>query len=535
MIISTGKKYNSEDFYKVIFTKDPILIAESTINRMTENFSFLKSFSKGKVIYGINTGLGPMAQFKINENEQVDLQYNLIRSHSTGMGSVLDEQTSRSVMLARLISLSQGYSGISPETVQLLAELINLEIYPHIYDHGGVGASGDLIQLAHLALGLIGEGKCRYKGKDYPIIDVMTMHNLNPIQIQSREGLAILNGTSAMTGLGVINLLNAKNLLNWSLSSSAMIMEMVESFDDHYSESLNKVKPHKGQNDIAFKLRSHLEGSSLIRKRATEAFHGENGTRHIKTKVQEYYSIRCVPQILGPIHETIEKAEEIIHNEINSVSDNPIVDDAQNEVFHGGNFHGDYISFEMDKLKIAVAKLSVLSERQLNFLMNDKLNQILPPFLNLGTLGLNLGMQGSQFVATSTTAENLTLSFPMYLHNIPSNNDNQDVVSMGFNSALLAKKVIENTYQVVSVLALAITQGISYLKIRNELSAKSNAIFRKIRSLVPVFTEDQILSDHLKIVNEYLLNLNRELVDTEFKNEINYEQEEEICPGNRSI
>jgi histidine ammonia-lyase len=221
-------------------------------------------------------------------------------------------------------------------------------------------------------------------------------------------------------------------------------------------------------------------------------------------KVQEYYSLRCVPQILGPILDTIQRCKQILASEINSVNDNPIIDQKNNNVFHGGNFHGDYISLEMDKLKIVITKLSMLCERQLNFLLNDKLNQKLPPFINLGKLGLNLGMQGAQFTATSTVAENQTYSFPMYVHSIPNNNDNQDIVSMGMNSAMLAEKVIENAYQVIAIEFVAILQAIDYLKFENKLASKSKKVFQALRKIVPKFTEDSIKYKQIEQVKSYL-------------------------------
>jgi histidine ammonia-lyase len=208
-----------------------------------------------------------------------------------------------------------------------------------------------------------------------------------------------------------------------------------------------------------------------------------------------------VPQILGAVADTISYAEEVILNEINSVNDNPIIDYENKNVFHGGNFHGDYAALEMDKLKIVMTKLSMLCERQLNFLLNDKLNGILPPFVNLGKLGLNIGIQGVQFTATSTTAENQTLSFPMYVHSIPSNNDNQDIVSMGSNAALITQKVVFNTYEVMAIEFMAIIQAIDHLGFQEKLSKRSHAFFERLRALVPRFAEDHIkYKEQAKIV-----------------------------------
>jgi len=219
-------------------------------------------------------------------------------------------------------------------------------------------------------------------------------------------------------------------------------------------------------------------------------------------KIQEYYSIRCVPQVLGPIIDTIEYSKEVIENELNSTNDNPIVSIENQNVFHGGNFHGDYVSLEMDKLKVVMTKLSMLAERQLNFLLNPKLNEQFPAFLNARTLGFNFGIQGMQFTATSTTAENQMLSNPMYVHSIPNNNDNQDIVSMGTNSALITKKVIDNCFQVMAIHMIAVCQGIDLLEQdqKDKLSSKTKETFNLIRSVVAMVEEDKPQFENIKKV-----------------------------------
>ena len=477
---------------QILIDNQVIEIDDAALQRVYESHYFLKEFIKDKLIYGVNTGFGPMAQYKISHDDQIQLQYNLIRSHCSGSGNPIAEINVRATMLARLNMLLLGYSGIHPEAVILLKEMINRHITPIIFEHGGLGASGDLVQLAHLALTMIGEGDVHYKGEIVSTEKAFKAEKLTPLNIHIREGLALMNGTSAMCGMGIINLLHAKNILDKATQASAMIIEMVESYDDHYSNELNSVKLHRGQNHIAQNIRTHLADSKLVKKRGKHLYDQPTTETVVKEKVQEYYSIRCVPQILGPVYDTIAFAEEIIIDEINSANDNPIVDYKNKNVFHGGNFHGDYPAIEMDKLKIAITKLSMLSERQLNFLMNDKLNGKLPPFVNLGTLGLNLGMQGTQFTATSTVAENQTLSNPMYIHSIPSNNDNQDIVSMGSNAALMAQKVINNTYEVLAIEFISIIQAIDYLKCESKLSAVSKKLYADMRAIVPCFDKDTI-------------------------------------------
>ena len=452
-MISIGKNILTlDDLYKILFEGEKIELDADARQHVEANYNFLESFAKGKVIYGINTGLGPMAQYKISDENAKSLQYNLIRSHCSGLGKPLSDTNVKSAMIARLNTLMQAHSGIHPECVDLLCNLINNDVIPYIPEHGSVGASGDLVQLAHLALILIGEGEVHYKGQCLPTAEVFKTLGLKPVTVHIREGLSLINGTSVMTGIGLINLIHAQNLLDWSVLASAMIIEIVESYDDHFSEELNRVKRHSGQQQIAKMMRDLLHDSQLVRRRADHLYNGKTEKVEVfKNKVQEYYSLRCVPQILGPVLDTINYAKQVTLDEINSINDNPIIDSESENVFHGGNFHGDYVSLEMDKLKIVVSRLSMLAERQLNYLLNDKLNGILPPFVNLGKLGLNLGMQGVQFTAVSTVAENQTLCFPMYIHSIPNNNDNQDIVSMGTNAALMTRRVINNAYQVLAI------------------------------------------------------------------------------------
>jgi histidine ammonia-lyase len=505
MIIIGERILTLDDFSKILFENHKIVLDELALEKIEKNHNFLKKFSSNKLIYGINTGFGPMAQYKVSEENLLQLQYNLIRSHCSGGGNLLSPELTIGLMIARLNSLMQAFSGVHIEVVELLKELINKKIIPCIYEHGGVGASGDLVQLAHLGLVLIGEGEVFFEGKIQATKEVFEKQNIKPISVHIREGLAILNGTSAMTGIGMRNIIQAKKLLHWSVLMSAMTNEIVEAYDDHFSFELNVVKRHKGQNQIAAQLREVLKDSKMIRSRSQHLYNPEHINQEVfQDKVQEYYSLRCLTQILGPISDTIENAENVLVDELNSVSDNPIIDHENQNVFHGGNFHGDYVSLEMDKLKIAITKLSMLSERQLNYLLNDKLNQKFPPFMNLGVLGFNFGMQGVQFTAVSTVAENQTLSFPMYVHSIPNNNDNQDIVSMGCNAAFMTKKVIDNAFEVLTIQLMTIVQAVDYLECSTKLSSKTQAIYNEIREIFPKFVEDSPKYQDLKRVKEFL-------------------------------
>lgn len=488
-MIEVNERLTLREMEQILYNGETIRISEKLRSQVVASYEFLKEFSKDKVIYGINTGFGPMAQWRIEDEHLKELQYNIIRSHSTGAGERLPDICVRAAMLSRLKTFLEGHSGVHVTLIDLLIEFVNRGICPVVPRHGSVGASGDLVQLAHIALTLIGEGEVSYRGEIRPAGEVMAENGLEPLQMHIREGLAVTNGTAVMTGIGTINYLQTERLLGWEILCSVMMNEIASSYDDFMSEVLNGLKFHPGQIRVAELMRSLSEGSKLLRNRKLELFH-KSGEQVFKQKVQPYYSLRCVPQILGPVYDTLKNAGQVIEDEVNSVDDNPIVDMASANVIHGGNFHGDYISFEMDKLKIAVTKMTMLAERQMNYLFHDRINGILPPFVNLGVLGLNYGLQASQFTATSTTAESQTLSNPMYVHSIPNNNDNQDIVSMGTNSALICRTVVENCSQVLAIHLMALVQAVDCLDVADKLAPATRKLYDKVRGIVPVFKDD---------------------------------------------
>lgn len=489
MNVIVSKKLTLTDVQSIVENGASIAIDEKVKEEVVNCYDFLERFSKDKIIYGINTGFGPMAQWRINDEHLKELQYNIIRSHSTGAGNPLPDIYVRAAMLARLMTFLQGHSGVNIQTCFLLTEFLNRKIYPVIPEHGSVGASGDLVQLAHIALALIGEGEVFYKGERRPAGDVLRDLNIEPLQMYVREGLAVTNGTAVMTGIGLVNILYSNRLFEYSLKASVLMNEIASSYDDFMSETLNGLKNHAGQQYVASRMREISVGSKMLRNREEELYH-KNENDVFEHKVQPYYSLRCIPQILGPVWDTFRNAEKVLINELNSADDNPIVDVRNSTVVHGGNFHGDYVSFEMDKLKIAVTKMTMLAERQMNYLFHDRINGILPPFVNLGTLGLNYGLQASQFTATSTTAECQTLSNPMYVHSIPNNNDNQDIVSMGTNSALICKHIIENSFQVMAIHMMSLAQAVDCLDIKDRLSPATRGLYDMIREVVPAFVDD---------------------------------------------
>lgn len=491
--------------HNILYGNGQLVWDEATKQRIADCYDFLKKFSDDKVIYGINTGFGPMAQWRVEDSHLRELQYNIIRSHATGAGAPLDDHFVRAAMLARVGSFAQGKSGVHPELVALLTEFINRGIYPFIPKHGSVGASGDLVQLAHIALCLIGEGKVHYKNEWRPTAEVLKECNLKPMNIHLREGLSCTNGTSVMTGISAVNQLDAEKLLRWATIAAVWMNEIAGSYDDLMAAPLNECRRHEGQIRIAEQMRELSKGSKQLQKRENKLYDAGHQEVHVfKDKVQAYYSLRCAPQILGPIYDTLAYSRKVIENELNAASDNPIVDPVTQNVYHGGNFHGDYISLEADKMKIAMVRLAMVSERQLNYLCHDRINGILPPFLNLGTLGLNYGIQACQFTATSTTAECQTLAMPNYVHSIPNNNDNQDIVSMGTNSAELCTQVIDNCYQILSILFMAMAQAVDCLKIADKLAPATRKQYDAIRAITPTIIEDTPFYDDLVNIEKYL-------------------------------
>lgn len=491
--------------YDILFNGQTLSLPDDEMGNVEKCHRFLKEFATDKVIYGINTGFGPMAQWRVDDNHLKELQYNIIRSHATGAGKPLSDIEVKAAMIARIGTFLQARSGISPTVITLLKEFVNHGIYPFIPQHGSVGASGDLVQLAHIALCLIGEGKVHYKDQWRPTSEVMEETGLKPMEIYVREGLSVTNGTSVMTGISIVNQYYAENLVKYAVIAGAWINEIADSFDDYMAVEENICRRQPGQQVIARWLREVSEGSRHLQKREHELYDPvKNKDSYFEHKVQAYYSLRCIPQIYGPVLDTLRNTADVLENELNSACDNPIVDYTTRNIYHGGNFHGDYISLEEDKVKIAMVRVAMTAERQLNYLFHDRINGILPPFLNLGVLGLNYGMQACQFTATSTTAECQTLAMPNYVHSIPNNNDNQDIVSMGTNSALLCRKVIDNAYQVMSILFIALAQATDCLELADKLAPKTRAQYDAIRGICPKFVEDTPFYEDIARTENYL-------------------------------
>jgi histidine ammonia-lyase len=511
MLFLNGNDLTANQLYTLSLDHTRIGISDPAAEKVKKSYDFLRSVYSGLNLYGINTGLGPMAQVRISDEKLEELQYNLIRSHTSGYPDYLELPFCKAVFVARLNSLLRGHSSVSPELTVHMTTMFNQGIIPCIPLHGGVGASGDLVQLSHLALAIIGEGEVYYQGERMPANRAYSQAGMEPSKLVLREGLALINGTSAMTGTGALNVIYATTALEWMLVFSVMINELMEAFSDHFSEELNAAKQQQGQIRIAALARELLKGSPLIRDRK-QHWDKEKSDDFFREKVQEYYSIRCIPQILGPVYDTLAFAEKVIEQELNSSSDNPIIDADLESIFHGGNFHGDSISLEMDKIKLVMTRLTMLSERQLNYLLNPRLNGKLPAFINVMTPGLNFGLQGMQFTATSTTAENQTLSTSSYIHSISCNNDNQDIVSMGFNAACLANRVIRNTFEVMAIEAVAVLQAADALGYQEKLSPFARGVYTELRSVFPLITTDRPTSGELAALKTYLMTNRRAFI-----------------------
>ena len=486
-------------------SKISVEIAPESIAGVERSRVFLEQEIPKRIIYGVNTGFGPMASHIINGGQLEGLQRNLIRSHAAGMGNPINKRYVLAAMLIRLNTLVKGYSGVSKELLFHLQKFLNNRVAPIVPEHGAVGTSGDLVQLAHIALALLGEGDVIYERKRQAALEVLQQLGIQPYTLKSKEGLSLINGTSAMSGVAALNCLHAHRLLSLAIRMGALSLELVHGHRDCIAEKLQEVRPHHGQIVVARTLRETLASSHLLRGRnSVDEMEIPQDVKEISDVVQEIYSFRCIPQILGPVYDTLSTAKHEVEIEINSSSDNPIVDQENSAFLHGGNFHGDYISLAMDQLKMVTVKLTMLSERRINFFLHKKLNNFFPPFLNLDQPGLTLGLQGLQFVATSTTAQSQTLAFPQYVHSIPTNGDNQDVVSMGMESALFTAKVLENAYIVLAIELITLAQAADFRNIYEKLSDSSKHLYEGVRSVFPKITQDRVLVHELPQVVKFL-------------------------------
>lgn len=502
----TGKSLSIEDIYLLAHNSTVrVRVDPAALARVERSGRFLEMAVREKIIYGVNTGFGPMASHIIGRDDLIALQNNLIHGHAVGMGKPVSETFVVAAMVVRLNTLLKGYSGISTGPLKYIEYFINERIIPVIPEHGAVGTSGDLVQLAHIALAIIGEGEVFYKGKRQSTAVVLKKLHKKPYVLKAKEGLSLINGTAMMTGIAALMCVEAERLVSLEIRNAACALESVHSFTDGISEKLHALRPHRGQQEVAKMLRELTASSKLMRTRKSfqDAFSLTTETHTILERVQEVYSFRCIPQVIGPILDTLRKVVNEVTVEVNSVTDNPIIDVQGKAFLHGGNFHGEYVAAGMDQLKASIVKLTMLSERRNNFFMHHALNKSFPPFLNLKTPGLTMGLQGLQFVATSTTARSQTLAFPQHVHSISTNGDNQDVVSMGTDAAILTAEVIENAYIVLSIGLVALSQIAEFLGKREAFSESSRTLIRDVRKILPPIIDDRVIPQELERVLQY--------------------------------
>ncbi|MEK7628406.1 MAG: aromatic amino acid ammonia-lyase [Patescibacteria group bacterium] len=476
-----------------------VTVSPRALKNMADTRATLLAHATDRPIYGVNTGFGPMVRHIISSDDLSALQYNLVRGHAVGMGVPIKESFAFAAMLIRLNTLVKGMSCASPALAQKLTALINQRVVPVIPEHGAVGTSGDLVQLAHIALTLLGEGNVFYEGKIIPTKAAFKKVSLTPHVLGPKEGLSLINGTSVMTAIAALLVREAEHLVTLSARVGALSLEIVQGFTDILDGALHEARPHPGQIYIAELMRKATADSKRMRAREHMKKYVQIQKETYATDIvlQEVYSMRCIPQILGPAYETIQNAKRVVEIEMNSVTDNPILDKKTTRFLHGGNFHGDYVATAVDHMKVGLAKITMLSERRVNYFLNKNVNHSFAPFLNMQTPGLSMGLQGLQFVATSTTALNQSLGYPHSLHSIPTNGDNQDVVSMGTDAALITAKVTENAYTVLAIEMVTLAQAVDLLGIEKMLSTSGRELYRDTRAQIKAVIADRTLTTEL--------------------------------------
>ena len=501
-IVLNGSDLTVEDIVAIGVGDKQVALDPAALRRCRASRAFLEEeVAARRIIYGVNTSYGPMCNKIINDAEIEALQVNLIRSHAAGLGDPLKPYVAIAIMAVRLNTLVKGYSGVRLELLEFMQEMVNRGIAPYIPECGSVGASGDLIHLAHLSLTIIGEGKSYYGDELHETATLFAQLGIKPMVLSFKEGIALMNGTSAMTALAAFALFGAKKLLRVSCVTGAFALEIFGGIDDAFDEDLHLLKPHPGQLQIAATIRNLYAGSGNItlRKNMHEQIRGhetEGPVYETSINVQDVYSIRCTPQILAPVLEAIEAATKVVETEANSSNDNPIIVPEKKKIIHGGNFHGQSIAFAMDALCMAMATLCTLSERRINKFLDRNLNEGLPEFLIPGTLGLTMGFMGAQYLATSTTAENRQLANPVSTNSISCNATNQDVVSMGTVAARKAFKSVSNAKHVVTLEIFTDLQAFSFRN-ADKLGLATSRIYALLNQEFEVYDNKRVFHDDL--------------------------------------
>jgi histidine ammonia-lyase len=479
-----------------------VALAPSAAARVNAARQFVDTIvAQSRTIYGVTTGFGHLSRVTISHAQLNELQHNLLRSHASGVGEPLDEPTTRAMMLLLANSLARGHSGVRLAIIELLLSMLNARIYPIIPSHGSVGASGDLAPLAHLGLVLIGEGEAWYRGERLSGADALARAGLAPLSLQAKEGLAIINGTHLMEAIGVLTLLDAQVLLRAAEVAAAMSLEALMGTDVPLDPRIHTLRPHPGQQAVAARLRVLLADSEIIPSH-------KNCPR-----VQDPYTIRCIPQVLGAVRDALDYCAQVFSNELAAVTDNPLFFPEDGTVLTGGNFHGQPLALALDILAIAITQLASFSERRIFNLMgpHDWDEHGVPLFLAPNP-GLNSGFMIAQYVAAALVNECKVLAHPASIDSIPTSANMEDFVSMGVTAAHKARQVVDRAFQVVAIEALAATQALEF---RRPLQPGRGvrAAYHAIRALVPAVQADRSLAPDIETITRALQHGLFELLD----------------------
>ena len=441
-------------------------------------------------IYGINTGFGLLANVRIPDDQLVRLQENLVRSHCAGVGEYLEDRIVRLILVLKVLGLAQGFSGVTPDLVQSLCKLVNHEIYPCIPSQGSVGASGDLAPLAHLGGVLLGIGRARHAGREHEAVEALRLANLAPLTLQPKEGLALLNGTQVSTALALGALFGAENVFAAACVAGALSTDAARGSDTPFDDRINRLRRHRGQTDVAELYRNLMAGSGV---RAS----------HVDCeRVQDPYSLRCQPQVMGACLGTLRHVADVLLTEARAVTDNPLVFADEGVILSGGNFHAEPVALVCDYLATAIAEIGALSERRIALLIDPRMSG-LPPFL-VEESGLNSGFMVVQVTAAALASENKSLAHPASVDSLPTSANQEDHVSMATGAALRLHRMLENTAGIVAIELLAASQGVEFHR-PLQSSAALEAALGRIRSLSPRYERDRALSGDIQAVQRTVL------------------------------
>ena len=477
-----------EQIGEIVYGGYKIELSDDAQRRISECRKYLdKKIEESTVpIYGVTTGFGSLCNVSIGSDYLAQLQINLMMSHACGTGDRVPNDIVKIMLLLKIQSLSYGFSGCQLATVNRLIDFFNNDVYPIVYMQGSLGASGDLVPLAHLSLPLVGLGEVEYKGKVLTSVEVLKKFKWQPIQLASKEGLALLNGTQNMGAFAVWSLLQSQRLSKWADKIAAMSLDAYYGLTAPFTDAVHQVRPHKGQIATAARMRELLEGSEIIEKP--------------KSYVQDPYSFRCIPQVHGTVKDTIEYVRSVVDVEVNSATDNPTVCPDEDLIISAGNFHGEPIAMPMDFLAIALCELANISERRIYKLVSG--TRGLPSFL-VANPGVNSGFMIPPYTAASIVSLNKTLSTPSSVDSIPSSQGQEDHVSMGANAAIKLYKVVLNTER---VLAIELFNAAQALDFRRPLKSSPavEAIHAAYRKVVPFIVDDEVMYPHIAHSIEFL-------------------------------